>query len=503
MNLVTLRIILFILAGSLALQSYQCSSPDFTTGKSKFNNRDFAGANDYLTKEVQKNPGNAEAWLLLARTRKALVPPDFKGAADALTEAEKNAASVHTKADLARESYYLWVDLYNAGINEYNDFFKSSENGNPQHVSALLDMASILRPENADVYTLNAAVYLDKKDTSRALSYLAKYVEETKNNYDFAVSHKFSNKTKRANIITEFGNPLMTKGQKYGKDSVLIDKFTVDGKETYVYSVLRKEGSFIVDGWNYNLPSARTDAEKERYTPFDIRPYIQLAAIHYNRKEFDPALKYIDLAAAIDPADDQTNELRVAIYEAQGKTAEVLKSYEEILKTDPNNTVVLSNYGAMLNRAGNFDKAIEQLEKVLALDPNNENALFNIAAAYKNKASEVQKSEKQKADATPKYKENEELYFPSLRKSAEYFQRYKNMPAHRTEFAVLQQLANVYEVVRDKPKLKEIIAELESVEFANENNAAYYNLMGSLYLKQNQIDKSKKYFDKETELLKK
>lgn len=502
MKFPTLRIVFVALAGSLALQSYQCSSPDFTTGKSKFNNRDFAGANDYLTKETQKNPGNAEAWLLLARTRKALNPPDFQGAANALAEAEKNATKQATKDEVARESYYLWVDLYNAGINGYNDFFKAPGNGRAEQVCSIFDMAARLRPENSDVYTLSAAIYLESKDTARALSYLSKYVEAEKDNYDFAIAKRLSVGTKHSDARTALGTPISSKGQRYGKDSVIADKYSIDGKEVYVFSVLRNN-NFIVEGWRNGLPAARVEAEKERFSPFDTRPYMQIAAIYYNRRDYDPAMKYVDLAANIGPGDEQTVALRTAIYEAQGKTDAMLQSYEQLLQSDPNNFTIRVNYGAALNRSGAYDKAIEQFNKVLAADPNNEHALFNIAAAYKNKASEIQKAEKQKLDANPKYKENEDAYFPMLQKSAEYFEKYKNIPAHRMEFAALQQLANIYEVTRDKPKLKTIMAELEAVEYANAENPAYYNLMGSLYAKQNQVEKSKKYFDKETELLKK
>lgn len=503
MRTLTVRIAIVLCACTLALQSFQCSSPEFTTGKSKFNNRDFAAASEYLNKEVQKNPGNVEAWILLARTRKALTPPDFPGAAEALVEASNRASTQAQKEEAGRESYYLWVDLFNAGIGEYNEFFKSPQTADPKKVTSILDLAAKLRPENTEVLTLSGSVYLDKGDTNKTIEYMQKYVEATKANYDFAIARKISTKTKRNEALAVLGTPVSTKGQKSGKDSVLSDRFMIDGVETYVYSVLSPDGSFTVDGWKHGFPAGRVEAEKERYVMFNPRPYLQLASIFNNKKDFPAALKYIDMAAALDPTDEQTTELRVAIYEGQGKTADVLKSYEQMTMTDPNNVSYRISYGTVLYKMGSFDKAIVQFDKALAIDPNNAVALFNIGAAYKNKAGDVQKSEKLKTDANPKYKEDETLYFPTLKKSAEFFERYKNIPAHRTDFAPLHQLANIYEVVRDKAKLKIIMAELEAVEFANEDNAAYYNLMGTMYAKQNQADKAKKYFDRESELLKK
>lgn len=497
MKPITLRIAFILLVSSLALQSYQCSSPEFTTAKTRFNSRDFAGANEYLVKEVEKNPGNVEAWLLLARTRKAITPPDFQGAADALVEADKRATSQAQKDEAGRESYYLWADLFNEGVKEYNNFYTAPEKNDPLKVSSVFDMAAKLRPENSEVYVLCASVHQEKGDTNRAVQYLMKYVEESKDNYDFAIAKKISTKTTRKEALAILGQPVSTKGQMYGKDSVLADKYKFDGKDSYVFSIYNSsQGEFKVDGWRNGSPAGRTDAEKERYTVFNPRPYLQLAVIYFEKKDFETALKYIDMSSALDPTDAQITDLRVRIYEAQGKTAEVLKSYEQFLQTQPNNTSNRINYGTVLNKLGNFDKAIEQFDKALAADPNNDLALFNIAAAYKNKASESQKAEKQKVEANPKYKEDENQYFPNLRKSAEYFERYKNIPAHRTDFAPLQQLANIYDVIRDKQKLKVAMAELEAIEYANETNEAYYNLMGSLYSKQNQLDKAKIYYGK-------
>ena len=66
MRLMKQHILLGLLLGSLIIQSFQCASPDFTGGKLAYNQKDYSKAMAALQKEVVKNPGNAEAWYLLA-----------------------------------------------------------------------------------------------------------------------------------------------------------------------------------------------------------------------------------------------------------------------------------------------------------------------------------------------------------------------------------------------------------------------------------------------------
>ncbi|MBI3258423.1 MAG: tetratricopeptide repeat protein [Ignavibacteriae bacterium] len=153
------------------------------------------------------------------------------------------------------------------------------------------------------------------------------------------------------------------------------------------------------------------------------------------------------------------------------------------------------------------DDAINVYEKTLEIDPNYDIALFNLAAAYKNKASEFQKSEAKKKESNPKYKEDETKYFPLLNKAAEYFTRYKVLPQHKGDLTALQQLANIYEVTRDKQRLESTVVELESLESSNLTNADYYEFLGGLYARQvsskkGMAERSKQMFDKADKLRK-
>ena len=62
--------------------------------------------------------------------------------------------------------------------------------------------------------------------------------------------------------------------------------------------------------------------------------------------------------------------------ESQGKAAEALKLYDELLRDDPRNVQALAYRGWLLKRAGLPDLAMESLDKAVAIDPRFPDAHF-------------------------------------------------------------------------------------------------------------------------------
>ncbi len=62
--------------------------------------------------------------------------------------------------------------------------------------------------------------------------------------------------------------------------------------------------------------------------------------------------------------------------ESQGKAADALRIYDELLRADPRNVQALAYRGWLLKRAGLPDKAMESLDQAVALDPKFPDAHF-------------------------------------------------------------------------------------------------------------------------------
>jgi tetratricopeptide (TPR) repeat protein len=75
--------------------------------------------------------------------------------------------------------------------------------------------------------------------------------------------------------------------------------------------------------------------------------------------------------------DSPSSRLTQALqFESQGKAAEALKVYDELLKADPRNVQALAYRGWLLKRAGLPDRALESLDQAIAIDPGFPDAHF-------------------------------------------------------------------------------------------------------------------------------
>ena len=292
------------------------------------------------------------------------------------------------------------------------------------------------------------------------------------------------------------GNPTNVKGTMDNRDSVLIDYYkSLDGKEAYLF-YQEKNSDFVLTGARVNPPAEWSQSDKELYSDLDMRNYAVLALHYYNRARYDKAMDLLSVSTRVQPASEEMLQLQTQIMDKTGKREEAMKTVAELAKKYPDNKAYLVQYGSMLANTNQNDAAIEQFEKALTVDPNYDIALYNLAAAYKNKAGAIQQEEQKKTDANPKYQADEARYLPLLQKSAVYFENYRKLPGKDTDFGVIEQLLNIYQVTRNEQKVKVMVAELEGTEPLYQNNRRYYELLGQIYGKLGKTDKAKAAFDK-------
>jgi len=491
-----LKLLTLLLAGSLAVQSFDCASPEYTTAKVAMNKRDWAKAQESLEKEVAKNPTNAEAWYDLSvvyRERE-----NITGMLNALQKAETNAKTDDLRKKISTARLLGWVDAYNGGINAYSRY---SETKNP----ALLDSALIyingaiqVKPEYPESYSFAGRLHEEMQDTAKALESYTTYARLQQPSLNFLSENSLYLGVDRDAVIKALGAPAKTQGRNAGTpgDSALTDIFKVNGNDVYVFSTSRGGKPFALQGVRMNTPATWLQQEKDRAATLDMSPYSILASTYYDRKNYNLALENLERLLVLDPANENAMNLRVQIYQDQNRTDEAVRLLGDVVKRNPNNKLTRAQYGTLLLKLNRFDEAMHEYEEALRIDPQYEMALFNLAASYKNKAGVLQNEEKAKLEKDPKYKINESAYVPLLNKSAEFFERYRSIPARRNDFRTMLQLANIYEVTNNKAKLTAMIADLESVESQYSNEAAYYESLGQIYMRQNQADKAKRAFEK-------
>ncbi len=490
------------MAGSLAVQSFDCASPEYTTARSAMGVKDWAKAQASLEKEVAKNPTHAEAWYDLSIVHKER--GNITGMMSALVEAEKHAKVEELRKKIGGARLAGWVEAYNSGINTYSRYNENQNRSTLDSALNFINGAIQLKPDYPETYSFLGRLQEASGDTAKAIEAYNNYARVQQPNLDFLAQNNLYIGASRESAIQALGKPASSQGRNGGAvgDSLVTDVFKSNGRDVYIFSASRGGKPFEVQGLRVNPPAGWLPQEKERISMFDPSPYSALASVYYDRKDYDAALENLTRMLVLDPTNENAMNSRIQIYQNQNRTDEAVRSLGELVRKNPNNKLTRAQYGTLLLKLNRFDEAMSEYEAALKVDPEYESALFNLAAAYKNKAGVIQNEEKAKLDKDPKYKINETVYAPLLIKSADYFERYRNNPERRNDFRTLLQLANIYEVTNNKAKLTSIISEMEAIESQYSNDAAYYETLGQIYMRQNMTDKGKKAFEKADKLKK-
>jgi tetratricopeptide (TPR) repeat protein len=468
-----------------------------------------------LQTEVLKGSTSAnigEAWFLLGKASKELGNNDsmmiaFKQAEKLLAD---DKAGKQARSEIGGFMFEGWangfnkgVELYNVGVGTEDEKVKAAK---LSEAASVLSAAADLKPENADIYPIIAGAYQGAGDTVRALATYEKYIEMHQPAITALSSKGVLLSMERSEALAKLGAPVASKGVSPLPDTVVMDKYMFDGKEVLVFYPRNKEGKFTLEGFKAGIPASWADFERERFVAYNNQLNYFTAYNYYAQKNYDKALKYADNGLLLQPGNEDLLNLQAACYTDGGKLEQAMAAYKDRITRNPNDKNSLAQYASMLSNAGKTDEAIEIFKKVLAIDPQSDLATFNLAAALKNKASAIQKEEQDKFDKAeaarkkdkkaPEYKIDNNKYFPYLKQSAEYFEKYRKLPGKDRDLNVLDQLINTYEVIDDKDGYRNTAGQIAGLEYANEKNPRFYEIMARIYGKQKKNDKVKESLDK-------
>lgn len=428
-----------------------------TTAKLAIRNKDLDKAEVNLEKEIRNNPSNAEAYIILAEVRQ--MKYDFMGAAHAINSSDSVNKDFRLKVQAEQFKGNLWRLCYNIGIDIFNRYFSTRDVKFLDSAIKIFRAGVAVRPQIYDFYPLIAQAYEVKGDTANAFNYYSLYCDMIKEELNLSKEFGVYLKMPRQDFVTKVGKPIYSRGIRFSpdRDSILIDKFDLKGKEVYLFSS-DKVGFFTIFGWKVNPPKHWLNDEKEQPTELNTIPIAALAQTFFNRGDYENSVKYIKLLLLLEPDNSEANAFLVNIYQLENKQDEAIKFAQSLIVQDPNNKLYHAIYGDILLQLGKYDEAIAQYEKSLEIDPNYDIVIRNCAAAYKNKVAIIQKRQ------IEENKINEKEYIGDLEKSAKYFERAKRTPRFANDFEVYKDLAEIYFVMNKQDSLKQIVAEIEALD---------------------------------------
>ncbi|TAE25963.1 MAG: hypothetical protein EAZ92_11425 [Candidatus Kapaibacterium sp.] len=456
----------------------------------------------------------AEAWYLLGKASKEVGNMDsmavaFKQA-DKLFPADDKLGK-QARSEMTGYMFEGWANGFNKGVEAYNAAVGTEDEKarKPKFEEAvrLLSNAAAMKPENTDIYPIIGAAQQGAGDTLGGVATYEKYIGFAQPGIDALSQRSAILNMTREEALEKLGKPASSKGlAPQPGDSLILDKYSFDGKDLWVFYPRNKEGKFTLDGFKSNIPASWAPFEQERFVSYDNRMNMYVAYPYYTQKNYDKALQFIDNGLKLKPADEELANFQSQIYTESGRLEQAMAKLKDLVAKYPDNKNYLAQYGTMLSNANKFDEAIGIFEKTLQLDPKFENAIGNLAGVYKNKAATIQKTEQDafdKAEAArkkdkkvPEYKIDNTKYFPFLKKSAEYYEQYRKLPGKDRDVGVLEQLLNIYDVVEDKENYRRAAGEFVALEYANDKNPRFYEALSRIYGKQKNSAKVKESLDK-------
>lgn len=503
-----LTLILFLALGTILTQGFQCASPEFTTAKIAYGNKEYRKALEYIEKEISRNPANEEAMVLKIQTYFGL--QKYYEAASLFVDCEKKFKTPEGKAGLDAQQlrYNVAAMAYNKTWAYYSLFAKSKDLIYLDSITNIVNNMVLIDPEfTSAIYVVgnaNMAAYQnEKKDVymDAALAAYEKFAKNDKPNLDFAQKNGlFLNMTREEMLKAMKGytppdRPIITNATTSNpNDSCIIDIVPNGMRKTLIYSqgdYTKKD--YKVIGWKVvkdsKVPRTKYDQYMTPYT-MDTDPYFQFANAYYIKKDPDyiKAANALKAVITIDPNEQQANEFIVSFYQMAKKPEEALKYITEIIERFPNNPRYYMKYADMCLEFGKFDEATTNYEKALQFKVDSLNPMIwrNLGATYKNRAAVIQDRQKKEAEAAKaenkEYKAKPEEYDPYVKQSLELFEKAMNAK-FSDDFNLLFDIFELCKASNNEAKATSILNKMVALEpKINEANLLdYYGKMLKIY----------------------
>ena len=188
-----------------------------------------------------------------------------------------------------------------------------------------------------------------------------------------------------------------------------------------------------------------------------------IAAIYRDKKDFDNALKYIQLSKEIDPNNINLILLESNIRWEQGDVESYEKLITKALEINPENTDLVFNLGVVNADKGNIDLALEFYNKAIQLDPSYTKAYLNAAALILEKDEPIIEEMNSLGMSTADYNRYDELKLirEDLFKSAiPYLNKVYELDPNNID--CIKTLRNIYEQLGESDEAKKYKELLQS-----------------------------------------
>ena len=461
-----------------------------------------------LVKDVAMNPKDVEGWYYLGLVRGEL--RNWEGMIEAFDSCSK-VSNVHDK-DIDQVRLHYWIESYNTGTKA----LQSAATDTTQYDSSivLFKSAILLEPDSSMSYKALAYAYLNKGDQDSAIAPLSTMWDRTKDEdaakYLGEIYYQDGEK-----LMQEFGDEnadklsnlknvsSIEKGQKKVEVSATLgqpDEKTslepakkkkgkrgssenTDEKEKWVY---KKYGlTLIFTGENLT----------EKDTDFAYNPGIDSSKYQLALAKFQKAIDVLKPAMKEYPDDQSLTSVMTNCYIASDKTQEAIELFKEASEKNPGVPDFQYNYGVILLKGGDYERAAAQFEKAIAASSSSLdditrdlasavatndsakikedvddstrtaitqwNSMYNLGAAYVNWGVDIQSKAGEKSDPDSLRK----VVSAKFQEGLPYLEKYSTYKSDDPNLWEL--MAKVYAYTNDVKKAQAAIEKADSLRRAH------------------------------------
>ncbi|HLF20270.1 MAG TPA: tetratricopeptide repeat protein, partial [Bacteroidota bacterium] len=450
----------FVLAvSSLMFQAYQCGSTEMTSAKLYISQKNYDAAIKNLETEVQKNPGNEEAWFLLGGLRAD--KGDYIGMNFAFQQALK-LSDKHSK-EIHGFRYNHWGSHLNSGVAYLE---RASGDSAQLYDKAIEEFQKAIDawPDTALGFRYLGYAYNNKGDLDNALKAFeeawkrGKDVESEKRAGRIYLQRGYDHKAK-----FEGDNAGKLRGLKNiddvkkgtNKNEVLKSLGAPDNVKKGTRASRKEEWTYK----SYNLKlviDGDKVAEKTFTSPYNAK--IDSTEYKLAMAEFEHTVQALENVKIADPSDNENLTLLLRAYVESGRIKDAIKAYELASKNEPQNKTIRYLLGVLYRTDEDYTSAIAQFKEAIQIDPDYGDAIFDIGATYYNWGVDIIKVADEKGRDTEEFKEKFKQSLPYMEKAV---QMRKDDPQ------VWETLGTIYARLGEKDKAMKAFEQADKIRKGN------------------------------------
>jgi tetratricopeptide (TPR) repeat protein len=254
----------------------------------------------------------------------------------------------------------------------------------------------------------------------------------------------------------------------------------------------------------------KTYQEMAEANPQDAQPYLGMAQIYREQKNFPLAHQMTDKAKQLDPDNLDIRYNEVGLLEAEGKNSEAIAKLKDLLDTTAHRSYgdtdrnarakMLEQLGLLYRQSEQYDQAVDTFRQIAELSPDlGGRAEAQIIDTYRL-AKEYTKAQQESDAAAAKYPKDRTLeevraqLYADEGKTDLAINELRNLLDGKNDRETYVAMAEVYQKAKNYAEMGKALDSAEKLAQTKDDKVAVLFLRGAMYERQKKYDLAEKIF---------